>query len=97
MKALIEGTRVAQLASETFPVAAPLIWAGVPDDTTLQDTFVNGAVVKYVAPTPGYKQRRRSAYASVEEQLDMMYADLINGTATWRDHIVAVKALFPAD
>ncbi|BCU99922.1 MAG: hypothetical protein CM15mV31_0160 [uncultured marine virus] len=34
-------------------------------------------------------------YASVQEQLDMQYWDLVNGTTTWKDHIAAVKAKYP--
>jgi hypothetical protein len=39
----------------------------------------------------GYKADRKAAYASIEEQLDMMYKDKINGTTTWEDHITEVK------
>ena len=42
-----------------------------------------------------YKDDRRSAYGPVEDQLDMMYWDQVNGTAVWRDHIAAVKAAHP--
>ena len=28
----------------------------------------------------------------IEEQLDMMYWDQVNGTTTWKDHVAAVKA-----
>ena len=34
-------------------------------------------------------------YASVGDQLDMQYWDMINGTTTWKDHIAAVKAKYP--
>ena len=34
-------------------------------------------------------------YASIGDQLDMMYQDAINGTTTWKDHIAAVKAKYP--
>jgi len=51
--ALIEGERICEFvatAADQFPVAPPLHWVEVPDDTTTQDTYVNGAVVKYVPP-----------------------------------------------
>ena len=47
------------------------------------------------------KQRTGSAgttdtiYASVGDQLDMQYWDMVNGTTTWKDHIAAVKAKYP--
>jgi hypothetical protein len=34
-------------------------------------------------------------YASVGDQLDMMYKDAVNGTTTWKDHVAAVKAKYP--
>jgi hypothetical protein len=49
--ALVEGERICEFAAtqaECFPVHASLKWVAVADDTTTQDTYVNGAVVKYV-------------------------------------------------
>ena len=42
-----------------------------------------------------YKDDRRSAYGPVEDQLDMMYWDKVNGTAVWVDHVAAVRAAHP--
>ena len=42
-----------------------------------------------------YKDKRRLAYPSVEEQFDLMYWDLIDGTTNWRDAISTVKYNFP--
>ena len=52
MKALVQGTRICELAVTEFPVHESLVWVDVPDDTTTQDTYENGAVVKYVEPSP---------------------------------------------
>jgi hypothetical protein len=38
---------------------------------------------------------RAASYAPVEDQLDMMYWDSVNGTRIWLDHIAAVKAKHP--
>lgn len=38
---------------------------------------------------------RRVAYGSVEDQLDMIYWDQVNGTTTFKDHIAAGKAAHP--
>ena len=40
----------------------------------------------------GYKVARQSAYASIQDQLDMMYWDNVNGTTVWKDHIAQVKS-----
>ena len=48
-KALTHGQRIVQIADVEFPVHLELVWVDVPNDTTNWDTFVNGAVVKFVA------------------------------------------------
>jgi hypothetical protein len=42
-----------------------------------------------------YKDKRKEAYASIGDQLDMEYWDQANDTTTWADHIAAVKAAHP--
>ena len=51
-KALIQGTRICQVedASNVFPVSADLSWVDVADDTTTDDTYESGAVVKFSIP-----------------------------------------------
>jgi hypothetical protein len=51
MKALIHGSRIAQVSENEFPVASPLRWVVVPDDTTTRDEYINGSVLKYVEPS----------------------------------------------
>tara|TARA_B100001287_G_scaffold131767_1_gene111006 strand:- start:1848 stop:2186 length:339 start_codon:yes stop_codon:yes gene_type:complete len=38
-----------------------------------------------------YKSKRRAAFPSIAEQLDMQYWDKKNGTTTWVDAIAKVK------
>jgi hypothetical protein len=40
----------------------------------------------------GYIQARQEAYGSVQDQLDMMYWDKVNGTELWKEHVDTVKA-----
>jgi len=42
-----------------------------------------------------YAEKRRDAYASIGDQLDMQYHDSVNGSRTWLDHIEAVKEAHP--
>ena len=42
-----------------------------------------------------YRDRRRLAYPSIQDQLDMIYWDKVNGTTGWQDAIAKVKATFP--
>ena len=39
-----------------------------------------------------YKSKRRAAFPSLAEQLDMQYWDAVNGTTTWKDAIAKVKS-----
>ena len=38
-----------------------------------------------------YKNKRKTNYPSIKEQLDMQYWDSVNGTTTWKDAITKVK------
>jgi len=42
-----------------------------------------------------YKDQRASAYPSIQEQLDLLYWDKVNGTDNWEQAIAAVKAEYP--
>jgi len=39
-----------------------------------------------------YQRVRATAYPSWQEQLDMQYKDLLNGTTTWKDAVAKVKS-----
>ena len=45
----------------------------------------------------GYAEKRRRNFASIGDQLDMQYKDLLNGTSTWKDHVAKVKLDFVKD
>ena len=42
-----------------------------------------------------YQRDRASAYPSIQEQLDLLYWDKVNGTDNWEQAIAAVKAEYP--
>jgi hypothetical protein len=56
--------------------------------------FINGTWSSLEEAIP-FNEKRANAYASIEEQLDMQYWDLVNGTTTWKDHITNVKNTYP--
>jgi len=104
-KALIQGTRICEFGEE-FPVHKDLQWVDVPDDTTEQDTYVDGAVVKQPDPTPPtWEEARRTSYPPLGDQLDSILkwansmrlagtdlpADLDSTVAEW----LAVKKKHP--
>ena len=44
-----------------------------------------------------YQRVRATAYPTWQEQMDMQYKDLLNGTTTWKDAVAKVKADNPKD
>ena len=42
-------------------------------------------------------QKRSLAYPKLQEQLDMQYWDLVDGTTKWKDHIAKVKTDNPKE
>jgi DUF2075 family protein len=42
-----------------------------------------------------YKEQRKTNYPPIDEQLDMLYWDLMNGTDKWRDKITEIKTKYP--
>ena len=42
-------------------------------------------------------EARKTAYPSMEEQMDMQYWDGINGTTNWKDTIAKIKADYSLD
>jgi hypothetical protein len=49
-KALTNKTQILEVCDAEFPAHPDLIWVDVPDDTTASDTYVDGAVVKFIYP-----------------------------------------------
>ena len=39
-----------------------------------------------------YIEARKATYASIGDQLDMQYHDLVDGTETWKSHVSKVKS-----
>lgn len=42
-----------------------------------------------------YQRDRSSSYPSIEDQLDMLYWDKVNGSTTWQDKIAEIKTNNP--
>lgn len=73
-------------------------------DTQIEEDIVRGYDGKlYVdgkQPTPppkSYMELRAEAYPTVEEQLDMIYWDKVNGTNVWQSTIAEIKAKYPKE
>ena len=64
---------------------------------TLDETLVEAEVVRLQAEYDAqqYARDRATAYPSMQDQADMQFHDLVNGTTTWQDAIQAVKDANP--
>ena len=96
-KALIHGTRICEVVDTPFEVSNDLSWADVADNTVAnQDTYVDGAVVKYVAPTLTYIEKRVAQFPTIGDQLDKLFHDMTAGkgdkTGEWYKAIAKVKS-----
>ena len=60
--------------------------------TTLDN---EAAATLYQRQRTGQAGTTDTIYASIGDQLDMQYKDAVNGTTTWKDHVAAVKAIYP--
>ena len=68
-------------------------WVSCSNDSVTDDWIMkDGAFVERSGPPVDYAMRRRVAYGSIGDQLDMQYRDAVNGTTEWKDHIAAVKS-----
>jgi|15BtaG_2_1085339.scaffolds.fasta_scaffold60482_2 lipoprotein-anchoring transpeptidase ErfK/SrfK len=47
--------------------------------------------------TRSYSEKRLVAYPSLQDQADMQYHDVVDGTTTWQDAIKAVKDAYPKE
>jgi hypothetical protein len=44
-----------------------------------------------------YSRDRATAYASLPDQLDMLFWDKMNGTEIWKNNIIKIKEKFPKE
>lgn len=44
-----------------------------------------------------YAEKRAMEYPSIQDQLDMIYWDKVNGTNTWQEKITEIKAKYPKE
>ena len=70
------------------------------DDTTpisKSDIETKMAEVQTAYDNNAYQRVRATAYPTWQEQMDMQYKDLLNGTTTWKDAVAKVKSDNPKE
>ena len=61
-------------------------------DEEYEQLITDRAESRFDVQENGWIEARLNAYGSINDQLDMMYWDNVNGTTTWKDHIAQVKS-----
>ena len=97
-KALIQGTRICDIVAvgDEFLVHEDLVWVDVPDDTTDTDTWVDGAVVKYIEPVRTWDDLRTERNYLLAESDWTQYNDsplTDEGKAEWAVHRQSLRDL----
>ena len=59
--------------------------------TPISKADIEAKMVEVQTDYDAKQYQRDRVYPSIEDQLDMQYKDLLNGTTTWKDAIAKVK------
>lgn len=70
----------------------PVEW--LEGTTPISESDIEAKVAE-ITTRDAHKEPRQKAYPSLQQQLDMMYHDQVDGTTTWKDAIAQVKADYP--
>ena len=65
------------------------------NQTQPTEAEIQAEVQRLQAEYDANQYQRDRKYPPIEEQLDMLYWDKVNGTTVWQDKIAAVKAAVP--
>ena len=69
-----------------------IIWENGTTPISKADIEAKMAELKTAYDNAEYQRDRASEYPSWQDQMDMQYKDLLNGTTTWKDAIAKVKS-----
>ena len=67
-------------------------------DTEIVYGYDNKRYLKGTEPLASnteYAEKRAKEYPTIQEQLDMIYWDKVNGTNLWQEKIAEIKAKYP--
>tara|TARA_R100000278_G_scaffold51698_1_gene43696 strand:- start:872 stop:1198 length:327 start_codon:yes stop_codon:yes gene_type:complete len=77
--------------NQSVPPHEIIEWSSDNTDAKPTDDELNIAYTAWLNAND-YREKRKTSYPSMQEQLDMQYWDSINGTTTWKDAIAKVKS-----
>jgi len=68
---------------------------GNPTNITNQQILAKQTELQAEYDAKQYQRVRERAYPSWQDQMDMQYHDLVDGTTTWKDAVKAIKDAHP--
>lgn len=74
---------------------ADVVWVDEREKPTEDAVIAEMARLDQEYIDQAYARKRALEYPSIQEQLDMLYWDSVNGTTTWADAIADVKTKNP--
>ena len=87
-RAVVEGTDIDDCTITWLEGTAEISKADIKTKIAeLQTAYDNNA----------YQRDRATAYPTWQDQMDMQYKDLLNGTTTWKDAVAKVKSDNPKE
>ena len=98
-KVLIQNGLVHEIFGEVAPeLHESLLVVDAPDDVAEGWAYDGTSfTTPELPPEPTYQELRAAEYTSIQDQLDMLYWDKVNGTNQWQQVITTVKATYPKD
>ena len=75
-----------------------IIWHdGNPTNITNEQILAKQTELQTAYDNNAYQRDRATAYPTWQDQMDMQYKDLLNGTTTWKDAVAKVKSDNPKE
>ena len=74
-----------------------IVWDDANDIISKEDILAKKAELQTAYDNNAYQRVRATAYPTWQEQMDMQYKDLLNGTTTWKDAVAKVKSDNPKE
>jgi len=74
-----------------------IVWDNANDIISKEDILAKKAELQTAYDNNAYQRVRATAYPTWQEQMDMQYKDLLNGTTTWKDAVAKVKSDNPKE
>jgi len=74
-----------------------ITWLEGTAEISKADIKTKLAELQTVYDNKEYQRTRAKEYPSLQEQMDLQYKDLLNGTTTWKDAVAKVKSDNPKE